>query len=129
MKALQAILIGLLVLPSLTFAEPAYVCRTKNRVVVVEATGGSTFKYTTWGNKQSMKDKPELVLDQGTFDVQGTGPCRTGYWIFKNGKYTYAETDSVACYESFPPDNAVGELSVSLNDQELSSSWCLKNTN
>lgn len=126
MKVFSTIVLVLLAAPSFAFAEPAYVCRTKSRVVVIESTGPESFRYSAWNNKQTMSDKPELVLNGGTLDIQGTGPCRTSYWTFKNGLYAYTVSDSVACGPDQAPKDAVGDLSVSKNDNVLSTSWCLK---
>lgn len=128
MRVLSSIVLALLAAPSWALAEPAYLCRTRTRVVVIESTSAESFRYSTWSNKQAMSDKPELVLNGGTLDIQGTGPCRTRYWTFKNGAYAYTVSDSVACGPAETPTDAVGDLSVSKSDKVLSTSWCLGKT-
>lgn len=126
MRVFSVIASVLLASPAWLQAEPAYVCRTKNRVVVIEPTGSDKYRYSTWNNKQAMSDKPELVLNGGSSEIQGTGPCASRYWIFKSGAYTYSVSDSVACGPGGTPDNAVGDLTVAKNNEVLSISWCLK---
>ena len=57
--------------------------RTSRNLVRVDAMPGGTFRYAAWPVKDPMKDKPDLVIDGGSFDESATE------WIFKKDGHEY----------------------------------------
>ena len=55
--------------------------------------------------------------------VEGTGVCRYQYWVFKYKGET--RLSDLGCYgETFPPENAKGEISISAPEEYSRSYFC-----
>ena len=99
-----------------------FTCNAKSHTVIIDASTSDRFEYRSWGNRKSPSDAPDLVLLNGTMQIEGTGACRSRTWTFRSGGYEYAVSDSVACSEKMPPKDAVGRLTVSLKG-ETKADW------
>ena len=74
--------------PSLRdYEEPVLIARDNGRVIRIDLNK-SGYRYAAWpaGSKQSQK--PELIIEGGSIDVQGTMRYHT--YEFKSGSYSYA---------------------------------------
>ena len=125
MKTLVAIA-STTVLSAMTCAAQAaeFTCHAKSHTVIIETSANDRFEYRSWGNKKSLSDAPDLVLRNGSLQIDGTGACRARTWTFRSGGYEYAVLDSAACSEKMPPKDAVGRLTVSLKGETKADWWC-----
>ena len=69
------------------YEEPVLIARDNGRVIRIDLNK-SGYRYAAWpaGSKQSQK--PELIIEGGRLDVQGTMRFET--FEFKSGSYLYA---------------------------------------
>lgn len=119
--------------PTLTQAEGAndFTCRTKLHTVIVKQVAENQYTYQSWSSKKSLDSAPDLSLKGGTYDIAGTGACASRSWTFHAGNYQYTVSRDLACGPEAPPANAIGDLSVILNDPrkgaDLKGHWyCMK---
>lgn len=122
---LVSIIIGSLVFSNALAAEK-FVCKTSTHIVTINPLSAGQYKYTAWNKPKSMTDKPDMVIMKGKQIIEGTGVCRYTRWEFNNSNTKYVVSTPVTCTESIPPSNAIGELSIFINDEFRKSSWCLK---
>jgi hypothetical protein len=120
------IFISLTIFNTSVIAEQVFVCNTKKHTVVVNSLSDKDFSYTAWDKPNSMKSEPNIVIANGTEDVEGTGPCRHIVWRFTNKSVEYVVEKGLGCTESEPPKNAIGSLSVYENGDHKATWWCLK---
>lgn len=119
------IMIGSLLFSNAWAAEK-FVCKTSTHTVKINPLPSGQYKYTAWNQPKNMTDKPDMVLTRGKQIIEGTGVCRYTRWEFNNGNTQYVVRTPVTCTESIPPANAIGELSIFINDELKQSSWCFK---
>jgi hypothetical protein len=115
--------------PALTNDETvAFVCNTtRHAIVISKLTKPMTFRYRAWKLPKATSDKPDVdIVQSGTGDYEGTGPCGHREYEFRSGNVVYSVADAVNCVEGDPPDRAIGQLSVSVNGEVTSQYWCLK---
>lgn len=69
-----------------------------------------------------LKGFEEVVIEDATWDVGGTGPCAAASWNFKLNNINYTVSE-MSCYgdDYPPPSNANGMLTI--NDEWF---WCYK---
>ncbi|MGE8539149.1 MAG: hypothetical protein ACN6NI_07680 [Acinetobacter sp.] len=120
-----SIIIGSLLFSNAWAAEK-FVCKTSTHTVLINPLSSGQYKYTAWNKPKNMADKPDLVIMRGKQLIEGTGACRYTRWEFNHGNTQYVLSTPVTCTESIPPANAIGELSIFINDALRKSSWCLK---
>ena len=69
------------------FQNPVHVLETPTYRIRIDDTGKGTYRYVAWKLKNKMKTKPDLVIRNGEYELDGNG----GNYIlvFKNGEYRY----------------------------------------
>lgn len=103
------------------------VCNTtKHQVVIDRDPASDLVRYRSWNRPKERNEKPDMEAKPGEVAVEGTGNCRSTTYGFKVGNARFEVTDSVACVEGRPPENAVGQLSVFIDSQLKSEYWCLR---
>lgn len=62
-----------------------FTCNAKSHTVIIDASTSDRFEYRSWGDRKSPSDAPDLVLLNGTMQIEGTGDCRSRTWTFRSG--------------------------------------------
>lgn len=78
------------------FRKPIHVMKTSKFLIRIDEMANGNYRYASWTVNKSMRDKPELIINNGTWTPDGSGGNH--YYQFKNGAYTYQ------CYR-----NIIGE--------------------
>lgn len=74
--------------PSISkFKEPQYVLETSKFKIRIDELGNDNYRYASWSLKQSMSEKPDLVITNGKWFQDGTGGNE--HFEFKKGNYIY----------------------------------------
>jgi hypothetical protein len=104
---------------------PLFQCNTRKHQIVIDGDPATErFRYRAWNRPKPMTAPPDMAVASGTQDYEGTGPCRYHFYRFKTGNVEYIVADSLGCTESWPPKDAVGELTVLIGGEVKSSQWC-----
>lgn len=69
------------------FNTPECVLETSKFRVRIDDLGNDNYRYASWSIKQSMSEKPDLVITKGKWFQEGTGGNHR--FEFKKGQYTY----------------------------------------
>lgn len=69
------------------FESAIYKVRTKNYLIRIDELKQNKYRYAAWKIDADQSTIPDLVLDNGKFEFQGSGGNHT--ITFKNGKYRY----------------------------------------
>ncbi|TDO83902.1 hypothetical protein EV143_101345 [Flavobacterium chryseum] len=69
------------------FKEPQYVLETSKFKIRIDDLGNDNYRYASWSLKQSMSEKPDLVITNGKWFQDGTGGNE--HFEFKKGNYIY----------------------------------------
>ncbi|MBH9647544.1 hypothetical protein [Burkholderia vietnamiensis] len=110
------------------------ICNTDKHYIVIDVppnAGNGTYRYRAW-NKRAANTarlgKPDMEITQsGVRSLMGTGVCATTEYHFTKGNAEFTVDDGVNCTEGHPPQNAVGNLWVSINNDLKLHSYCVKN--
>lgn len=68
------------------FKNPLYLIFTENYKIRIDEKGEDTYRYTAWKIK-NQKNEPNLVIENGVFEPQGSGGNHT--ITFRNNGYIY----------------------------------------
>lgn len=69
------------------FREPQYVLETSKFKIRIDELGNDNYRYASWSLKQSMSEKPDLVITNGKWFKDGSGGNE--HFEFKKGNYIY----------------------------------------
>jgi hypothetical protein len=69
------------------FKEPVAILETSKFRIRIDDLGNNKFRYVSWGIKNKMTDKPDLVIENGVFYADGTGGNH--HYEFKKGNFRY----------------------------------------
>ncbi|QLC66862.1 hypothetical protein LPB248_11340 [Flavobacterium sp. LPB0248] len=69
------------------FKEPIAVLETSKFRIRIDDLGNNNYRYVSWGIKNKMTDKPDLVIENGVFYADGTGGNH--HYEFKKGNFRY----------------------------------------
>jgi hypothetical protein len=104
---------------------PIFQCNTRQHQIVIDGDPATErFRYRAWKRPKPTTAPPDMAVAAGMQDYEGTGPCRYHFYRFQSGKVEYRVADSIGCTESWPPKDAVGELTVLIGGEVKSSQWC-----
>lgn len=70
-----------------TFRKPIKVFETAKYRVRIDDLGNYNYRYVSWSIKSTMRDKPDLIIENGEYIPEGTGGNHR--YEFKNGEYIY----------------------------------------
>jgi len=77
-----------------TWVQNIVVCKSQSLLIRVDSTKNG-IRYVCWTKGHSSSEKPDLVLDHGIEEAQGTEGGWT--WTFVNGDWTYVVDDVETC--------------------------------
>ena len=69
------------------FVRPFYLIETPEYRIRIDELGKDNFRYASWTINKSMKDKPDLVIENGKIEFQGSGGNHN--FKFKNSDSIY----------------------------------------
>jgi len=69
------------------FKTPELQFKTAKFQVRIDAMPNGKYRYASWGTKQSQAAKPDLILNQGRVEMDGSGGDH--HYIFNSGTYQY----------------------------------------
>ena len=100
-------------------------CRTKKHTIQIDNFHDS-YRYKSWNLPKLLSDKPDMEVNKGTFDYEGTGFCRSRIWKFTKGSVQFVIDDGTNCVETEPPVGTVAYVSVLINGVQRSLYFCKK---
>lgn len=102
-----------------------FVCNTGKHHIVVDEPEADKPRYRSWDTPHTVADKPDMQIDVGLYDYQGTGLCGHDVWEFKKGDIEF-DVSGLGCYEdsSEPPSGAKGELLILIKGDIKQRDWC-----
>jgi len=106
--------------------EIALKCDTLKHHILIERLIDTQYTYRAWNKPKDTTQKPDLEISNGTVDLEGTGVCATSTYTFKKGNLEINVSDNVSCGDNTTPDNASGDVSVSINGVQKAHYWCQK---
>ena len=69
------------------YVAPVLVWETKRFKIRIDALENGVYRYAAWKKDMSQREKPDLVLNNGSREMQGN--MGEHYFAFKNGIYEY----------------------------------------
>ena len=87
-------------------------------------SGLEKFAYRSWNQPKTMQDKPDVDLINDSIGLLGSGSCRHYVGIFETGNIKYNLSEIGCTGESEPPDGAIGEIVVEIDNVEKLRKWC-----
>ena len=70
-----------------TFESPTYKIKTKNYLIRIDEVTNDKYRYASWKISEKETSKPDIVLNDGELEFDGTGGNHS--ITFVQGKYTY----------------------------------------
>jgi len=95
------------------FKAPLYILETAKFRIRIDDLGNENYRYASWSLKQSMSEKPDLVITNGKWNADGSGGnC---HFDFKKGNFLYE------CYITVlgPKDTAPATLTIYQNEKQI----------
>lgn len=95
------------------FEAPEVILETSKFRVRIDDLGNDNFRYASWSIKQSMSEKPDLIITNGKWFHDGTGGNH--HYDFKKGNFLYQ------CYITVlgTKDSAPATLTIYQNGKEI----------
>jgi hypothetical protein len=87
--------------PSLkTFERPTYKIKTKKHLIRIDEVSDNKYRYASWKLSENESSKPDVILDQGELQIEGSGGNHMITFI--NGNYTYKVFRNIIGEENSP---------------------------
>lgn len=87
--------------PSLrSYKEPVCIMETAKYRVRIDDMGEGDYRYASWPISKKMSEKPDIIIEHGTVNFDGSGGNHT--YTFKNNGYTY-DCDVIVMGENTAP--------------------------
>ena len=83
------------------FKEPILILETDKYRIRIDDLGKGNYRYVSWAIKDGMREKPEMVLENGKMEFVGSGGDH--YFEFRNGDYLYECSLSLVGPDEIPP--------------------------
>lgn len=83
------------------FKEPVYILETIKYRIRIDDLGDGNYRYSSWHISHKMSDKPDLVIQNGVYEPQGSGGNHI--YRFRNGDYVYECMIQVMGEDGMPP--------------------------
>lgn len=95
------------------FKAPEVILETSKFRVRIDDLGNENYRYASWSIKQSMSEKPDLIITNGKWFQDGTGGNH--HYDFKKGNFLYQ------CYITVlgTKDSAPANLTIYQNGKEI----------
>lgn len=86
-----------------TFESPAYKIKTKSHLIRIDELSNGMYRYASWktkGGAASESERPDIVLNNGVLNYEGSGGNHT--ITFKRDNYTYEVSRNIIGEENTP---------------------------
>ena len=83
-----------------TFESPTYKIKTKNYLIRIDELKNNKYRYASWEISKKESSKPDLILNNGELEFQGSG--RNHVITFTNGNYIYKVYRNIIGEENTP---------------------------
>ena len=83
-----------------TFEKPIYKIKTKKYLIRIDQLTNEKYRYASWKISEKESSKPDIILDNGELDFQGSGGNHVITFI--NGNYTYKVYRNIIGEENSP---------------------------
>jgi len=70
-----------------SYEDPIFAWQTTRFKIRLDDIGGDNYRYASWSNDKTHRDKPDLVLSNGVLRFDGSGGNHT--YTFRAGTYAY----------------------------------------
>lgn len=95
------------------FSKSILELETEKYKIRIDEISESNYRYSAWSKDKEMSDKPNIIIQNGKLEVDGSGGNHR--YIFKNKEYTYECSIIVLGEEESPP----AILTVYKNENEI----------
>lgn len=95
-----------------SYSKPVLTISTKEYFIRIDEMKDESYRFASWKKGQNMSSKPELIIENGHRDYEGSGGNH--YYTFENKEYTYVVGIQVVGLEDIP-----GELTILKGGQEV----------
>ncbi len=85
-----------------TFENPTYKIKTKTSLIRIDEVGENKYRYASWKKNEKESSKPDIIIDNGLIDYDGTGGNH--YITFVDGNTNYKVYRFVMGAENDTPD-------------------------
>lgn len=109
-----------------TAQTPLVTCATDRHTVIVDRTPAQRYRYRAWNAPRTPDMRPDLELQNGRREVNGTGVCRNVHYRYTSGDISYVVASPVGCTEDEPPATAVAQLFVFHGEELRTRVWCMR---
>lgn len=99
-------------------------CEMSGHLIVVDRPRARV-RFRLWAKGRSRSDKPDLTIDGGEEDVEGTGACAHAVWTFRRAGIKYVVREEGCSDGAGPPDRA-GLVSIIRNNEPPNERDCLR---
>jgi hypothetical protein len=69
------------------FKKPSSIIETEKFKIRIDELNNGTYRYCSWSFKKAMSEKPDIIINGGKIEFDGSGGNHT--YSFKNKEYTY----------------------------------------
>lgn len=100
--------------PSISkYQNPTYILETDKFRIRIDEISANNYRYSSWSVKSKISEKPDLIINNGTFIPDGSGGNH--HFDFKNGDYRYE------CYiiEMGESDSPPAQFTIYKGDKEI----------
>jgi hypothetical protein len=102
-----------------------FVCNAAQHKIAVDYMRTSGFRYRSWNTPRPVTDRPDLTLVKGEAKIEGTGPCASHLWTFRQGDTEYS-VGELGCTDGSEGRDARGTLTVTRGDRVLLHGFCYR---
>ncbi|WP_313375146.1 hypothetical protein [Chishuiella sp.] len=95
------------------FAKPVYKIQTKSYLIRIDELKNGSYRYVSWKRGSLESSKPDLILENGELDFEGSGG--NSVIVFTNKNYTYKIFSNIIGTE----ETADVSLLVEKNNNEI----------
>lgn len=88
------------------FKQPIFVFQTSQYLVRIDELANAKYRYASWKHGKAQSSQPDLVLNQGIIQMDGSGGNHR--YIFKTGNYKYIVTRTIL------GDSSVADVSLTV---------------
>lgn len=101
-----------------------FICDTQtHHIVIDEKNNEGAIRYRAWGKNHKLQENPDMVIDKGTDEIEGSGICAYDNWKFVNGNTEY-DVMGMGCTDGSEPSGSKGQLQIFEKGKLIQTQWC-----
>lgn len=110
---------------SATRSQVQFICHTSKHRILIDEAGDQKLRYRAWIKPHSLLDRPDMEIDTGVEDTEGSDVCAYSIWTFKKGNTQY-QVSELGCSDGSEPKGSIGSVDISIGDKPVDTLWCFK---